>query len=295
MVTPAFSRAVAEMNTQSRKGGGIASTKAAHDLDLERIVLSDDITAIRMHQLSITLRPLTGGSAGRPMLTASRWEIRKAIMSLCCTPPTMFEIEATDKSASIRVAFSTGPAAEDLSRKLRGVTVKIKGVKLHAFVREASESSTLCEGEDWASSLLGPKSKALAMASDESDGDGEKEAAFGRLEPGKRPDTIVLRGVPANWLGGKGRAAEGTEAPGLELIMGALGPVRAVEVEPSAPSDSSADSGSATATATGGGGGGGQKKSSKTGRTAAAIADFDVNALLENMPKPRALSAGKGG
>lgn len=40
------------------------------------------------------------------------------------------------------------------------------------------------------------------------------EEAFDRLEPGKRPDTIVLRGVPANWLGSKGRAAaEGTEAP----------------------------------------------------------------------------------
>lgn len=45
------------------------------------------------------------------------------------------QIEATDKSASIRVAFSARAAAEDLSRKLRGTTVKIKGVKLHAFVR----------------------------------------------------------------------------------------------------------------------------------------------------------------
>lgn len=45
------------------------------------------------------------------------------------------QIEATDKSASIRVAFSARAAAEDLSRQLRGVTVKIKGVKLHAFVR----------------------------------------------------------------------------------------------------------------------------------------------------------------
>lgn len=52
------------------------------------------------------------------------------------------QIEATDKTASIKISFSVGAAAEDLSRKLRGVTVKIKGVKLHAFVRvrEASET-----------------------------------------------------------------------------------------------------------------------------------------------------------
>lgn len=48
---------------------------------------------------------------------------------------TLPQIEATDKSASIRISFADGAAAEDLSRKLRGVTVKIKGVKLHAFVR----------------------------------------------------------------------------------------------------------------------------------------------------------------
>ena len=45
------------------------------------------------------------------------------------------QIEATDKTASIKISFSQGAAAQDLSRKLRGVTVKIKGVKLHAFVR----------------------------------------------------------------------------------------------------------------------------------------------------------------
>lgn len=96
MVKSAFKRAVADVSTQSKKGGGggVVSTKAAHDLDLDgdRIVLTDDITAIRMHHLAITLRPLAGGSAGRPMLTASRWEIRKAVMSLCCTPPTMFDV-----------------------------------------------------------------------------------------------------------------------------------------------------------------------------------------------------------
>ena len=47
----------------------------------------------------------------------------------------LHQIEATDKSASIRISFSARAAAEDLSLKLRGTTVKIKGVKLHAFVR----------------------------------------------------------------------------------------------------------------------------------------------------------------
>lgn len=77
--------------------------------------------------------------------------------------------------------------------------------------------------------------------------------------------------------------------------MSALGPVRAVEVEPSAPSDSSVDNDSAAPTA-GGGGGGSRRKGNKNGRPGAtAIADFDVNALLENMPKPRALKGGNRG
>lgn len=54
------------------------------------------------------------------------------------------QIEATDKSASIRAAFSEQSAAEDLSRKLRGVTVKIKGVKLHAFVRVGTCNLFFC-------------------------------------------------------------------------------------------------------------------------------------------------------
>lgn len=45
------------------------------------------------------------------------------------------QIDVTDKSASIRTSFSVRAAAEELARKLSGVTVKIKGVKLHAFVR----------------------------------------------------------------------------------------------------------------------------------------------------------------
>lgn len=51
-------------------------------------------------------------------------------------------MEATDKSASIRLSFSVGAAAEDLSKKLSGVTVKIKGIKLHAFVRVSRTAKT---------------------------------------------------------------------------------------------------------------------------------------------------------
>ncbi|CAM9575627.1 unnamed protein product [Ectocarpus sp. 12 AP-2014] len=296
MAKVSLTRAVAGMKASSdRAGGGVLwrtreeagdGDEEAAEWDEERVVLSDDFTAVKLHQLAITLRPLTtGGSGGRPMLTASRWEVRKAIMSLCRSQPTMFEIEATDKSASIRVAFSAAADADALSRSLRGVTVKIKGVKLHAFVREVSESAVLSEGEDWAASTWGSR----VLSADTVTG---REAVFDSLEPGKRPDTIVLRGIPANWLGGRGKAAEGTEAPGLEEIMSKFGPVRAVEVQPSAPIDSSIDSSDAAAAFAGGGGGGGQRSSKKSGRPSA---DFDVNALLENMPKPRALAKDKGG
>ena len=52
------------------------------------------------------------------------------------------QVEATDKTAIINISFSVGSAAEDLSRKLQGVTVKIKGVKLHAFVRVRKSKET---------------------------------------------------------------------------------------------------------------------------------------------------------
>eukprot|EP00903_Cladosiphon_okamuranus_P016992 g15661.t1 len=283
-------------HTQADDDASAEAAEASREIDPNEsvVVLTDEIQAIRMHQLAISLRPLPG-SSGRPMVTASRWEVRKAIMSLCCTPPTTFEIEATDKSASIRVAFSARAAAEDLSLKLRGTTVKIKGVKLHAFVREVSESSVLSEGEDWADSL--PGSKVLSIDGNGGEGDSTaREAAFGRLEPGKRPDTIVLRGLPANWLGlgSRGKAAEGTDAPGLELMMSRLGPVRAVDVIPSAPRDSDLEPPAD---------GDGSRhnnhhhtKNAKKSAAGAADSDFDVNALLSNMPKPRALAKGnKGG
>eukprot|EP00752_Nemacystus_decipiens_P005355 g4856.t1 len=147
MARVAFNRAIAGMGTPHKQANDVASAEASAatgeiDPNESVILLTDEIQALQMHQLAISLRPLPG-TTGRPMLTASRWEVRKAIMSLCCTPPTMFEIEATDKSASIRVAFSARAAAEDLSRQLRGTTVKIKGVKLHAFVRETRRKASI--------------------------------------------------------------------------------------------------------------------------------------------------------
>lgn len=103
----AFNRAVANMGKpHSKKPISTTQHKVAEcslsseELEQDRIVLSDDIAATRMHQLAISLRPLVagagavgGGAAGTtPTFTASHWEVRKAIMSLCCTPPTMFEV-----------------------------------------------------------------------------------------------------------------------------------------------------------------------------------------------------------
>ena len=65
-----------------------------------------------------------------------------------------------------------------------------------------SESLALSEGEDWAETLLGPQVPQSG-----------REAAFDRLPPGRRPDTIVLRGIPVNWLAEKGKAEEGMPAP----------------------------------------------------------------------------------
>lgn len=81
--------------------------------------------------------------------------------------------------------------------------------------------------------------------------------------------------------------------------MSRLGPVRAVEVIPSAPrdrdlDDPSTDGGGSSAASSASTGA--RHKHTNNGRTAAAAAattgDFDVNALLSNMPKPRALAKG---
>ncbi|CAN0540323.1 unnamed protein product, partial [Ectocarpus sp. 12 AP-2014] len=98
MAKVSLNHAVAGVKTSSdRAGSGILwrtreeagnGDEETAEWDKERIVLSNDFTAVKLHQLAITLRPLaTGGSGGRPMLTASRWEVRKAIMSLCCSQP----------------------------------------------------------------------------------------------------------------------------------------------------------------------------------------------------------------
>lgn len=116
MANMAFKRALADMGTSNRRGGALNAAAASKgmisgnidgagslcpipDGDLgskDRLALSEDISAVRMHQLAITLRPLAGSTAssgGRAvLLKASRWEIRKAIMSLCSTPPTAFEV-----------------------------------------------------------------------------------------------------------------------------------------------------------------------------------------------------------
>lgn len=101
MVRLAFNRADAGMDTPRKKDDESVSASPAATAELEAsdedleakdsVILTRDVQAVRMHQLAISLRPLAG-STGRPMLTASRWEVRKAIMSLCRTPPTMFEV-----------------------------------------------------------------------------------------------------------------------------------------------------------------------------------------------------------
>lgn len=108
MARVAFNRAIAGMGTPHKQVEDAASTEAAAamgkiDPSESIIVLTNEIQAVRMHQLAISLRPLPG-STGRSMLTASRWEVRKAIMSLCCTPPTMFEVSSTCKRPVIQVS-----------------------------------------------------------------------------------------------------------------------------------------------------------------------------------------------
>lgn len=82
--------------------------------------------------------------------------------------------------------------------------------------QEVSESAGLSEGHSWAALLLGGsgrgggKNGKTDVQAPESES--ECEAAFSRLAPGRRPDTVVLRGIPANWLGEGGRAAQGTSA-----------------------------------------------------------------------------------
>lgn len=68
-------------------------------------------------------------------------------------------------------------------------------------------------------------------------------------------------------------------------MMSKIGPVRAVEVAPSAPARTEAPPTKTTATA-----------AATSSATPSLLGDkeFDVHALLENMPQPRALSRNKG-
>ena len=81
------------------------------DLDSkDRIQLSGEISAVRMHQISIMLRPLarSSSSGGKTVrLTASRWEIRKAIMSLCCVPPTTMEVGHHRREQPVSIVLNT--------------------------------------------------------------------------------------------------------------------------------------------------------------------------------------------
>lgn len=79
-------------------------------------------------------------------------------------------------------------------------------------------------------------------------------------------------------------------------MMSKFGPVRAVEVEPSAPRDDPDTGSGGGAAAAPPSAGGGARHNKKNGRgNDAGAADFDVDALLSNMPKPRALAKGNRG
>lgn len=90
-------------------------------------------------RLFAMLQELLGGGRASWNLPSMNDEHHPCVLVACC-----LKVEVTDKSAMIRVSFSSGAASEDLARKLRGVTVKIKRVKLHAFVRVSHTS--VCSG-----------------------------------------------------------------------------------------------------------------------------------------------------
>ncbi|CAM9467452.1 unnamed protein product, partial [Discosporangium mesarthrocarpum] len=227
MVNIAFQRAVASVKQQAdgrtSKSGRRRAQKVNHieDLDADEISLTDQLFLVRVESLRIVLTPMVV-TGGKPALTATRWEVRKALLSLCSSVPTKFEAEVNQSCARVWVSFKERNAAKNLARKLQGVTVNISGTKLHTTVQEASENGGLCEGSDWETALLGRVYK-----------DNLRAEAFSRLPPGWRPDTIVLRGIPANWLGEGGRVAEGTSPEALVEAMSRLGHVLRVDIAPS--------------------------------------------------------------
>lgn len=69
---------------------------------------------------------------------------------------------------------------------------------------EASGATELNESRNLVVACLGP---------DVLESHNDREVAFTRLPPGHRPDTVVLRGIPANWVAQDGRPADATSAP----------------------------------------------------------------------------------
>lgn len=88
------------------------------------IPLSNGISAVRVHQLAVTLRPLSSGVSGRPTMSASRWEVRKALLSLCTTQPVMFEVRDCSGRCNMRLIevsdgrFMSGPAGTTVAQGL---------------------------------------------------------------------------------------------------------------------------------------------------------------------------------
>lgn len=119
--------------------------------------------------------------------------------------PLVLPVMKNVTSRALRdVVFSPAPSAHlssNATASFHMLQTKKKSQRQQNVAQEVSESSTLSEGENWAAALLGPNMPESGRG-----------AAFDRLRPGDRPDTIVLRGIPANWLGDRGKAAEGTSA-----------------------------------------------------------------------------------
>lgn len=77
------------------------------------IRLSDQISAVRVHKLVITLKPLVTASSGsNPRIVASRWEVRKALLSLCSTQPLLFQVILSVQEVSWRTEISASSSSE---------------------------------------------------------------------------------------------------------------------------------------------------------------------------------------
>lgn len=104
----AFKRALADVSREqhrdlsrkTKRSGGqnaiVDEVPPLEDRDIEAsdsVPLSDEISALRVHKLSITLIPILNSSGGScPKLTASRWEVRKTLLSLCSIQPVLLKV-----------------------------------------------------------------------------------------------------------------------------------------------------------------------------------------------------------